>query len=52
MHPLMHAACLPHVQAIRTACAFSYWAVAYARNEAAFVKDFQRAFQRMLQVEQ
>ena len=41
---------MPLLQAIRTASAFSYWAVAYARNEAAFVNDFQRAMQRMLQV--
>lgn len=40
----------PSSQALRTAAVFSYWTVAYAQDEAAFVRDFQRVVQRMHQV--
>ncbi len=36
-------------QAMRTSSVFSFWSLTYARDEAAFLHDFQRIFQRIMQ---
>lgn len=41
---------LPSDIALRTSSGLSYWTLAYAMNEGPFVHDFQRVFQRLLQV--
>lgn len=40
----------PADMAMRTTSAFSYWLHAYARNGGAFLHDFQRVMQRVLQL--
>ncbi|PRW44589.1 cytochrome C peroxidase [Chlorella sorokiniana] len=41
---------LPSDIALRGASVFSFWSVAYAQNETAFLSDFQRVMQRVMQL--
>lgn len=41
---------LPADFALRTADAFARWSAVYAKDEAAFTRDFQRVYQRAMQV--